>query len=455
MDALDLANRLANTSAHAMSKPTDPTALVTESQYTEGNYEVSNADIVKYLKTNVKFKMAVITHMAYSVGSGFYTTAANNAAGKKAKQTIDDFNEEWDLDTLNQLIGIDTWASGNAFLNTVPQDKSGKGIGGLYMMPLSSIQRINRNKKAQIESYLQVWSGRSVPVPASDVKHHIWLPLDGSSMGEGIGQILARSGIGYKTMAGNTVKRASWFQMAEMIDDVSAKTTYAGLPRYFAYFEGENATDAYVKTAKTAFNKLDPMQNFVTNVKGDVKTIALDTQNKFDSFIRHIQDNIVTGLMSPLIRLWSSLDFTYASSKEAIKAMDPLIGMYQRHHKRFLESMIFTPVLEYEDIEVKKADLRLHWGEVEKVNMDDIEKAWNILKDPKFDNMWDPKNIIDMLVDAGIPITPSMEKAAESTLRVSTNAMKRIDGGRSQLNTQEIIEMHQGRILKVIQSHMT
>lgn len=449
MDALDLANR--QLSNHGISSPADPTAVVTESQYTEGNYEVTNADIVRYLKTNVQFKMAVITYMAHSVGAGFYTTAANNSQGKQAKKIIDDFNEEWDLDTLNQLIGIDVWASGNSFLNTVPVNK-GKGIGGVYMMPLSSVQKIYRNKDAEIESYLQVWAGRSAKVPASDVRHFAWLPLDGSSMGEGLGQILARSGIGYKTMAGNTIYRPSWFQISEMIDDVSAKITYAGQPRYFVAFEGDRATDPFVTKAKQAFNKLDPGQNFVTNVKGSVQTITLDTQNRFDTFIRNIKDNVVTGLMSPLIRLWSSMDFTYASSKEAVKAMMPLVGMYQRAHKRFLEGSLYTPVLEGENINQKQADLRLHWGEVEKPDMDAITKVWNILKDPKFDGYYDPQNIIDMIIDSGVSLTPAMEKAAESTLSTATSALKRIGKDRA-LSLDERIELHNGRILSVIERY--
>lgn len=453
MDALDLANRHLSNHGNGSLNPADPTAVVTESQYSESNYDVTNADVVKYLKTNVQFKMAVITYMAYSVGAGFYTTAANNSAGKQAKKIIDDFNQEWDVDTLNQLIGIDVWASGNAFLNTVPGEaKTGKGIGGVYMMPLSSVQKINRNKKAQIESYLQVWAGRSVKVPASDVKHWAWLPLDGSSMGEGLGQILARSGIGYKTMAGNTIYRPSWFQITEMIDDVSAKITYAGQPRYFAYFEGDKATDPFVTKAKQAFNKLDPGQNFVTNVKGDVKTITLDTQNRFDTFIRNIKDNVVTGLMSPLIRLFSSLDFTYASSKEAVKAMNPLIGMNNRAHKRFLEGNLYTPILEGENINQKQADLRHHWGEIEKPTLETIEKTWNILKDPKFDGQWDPKNIIDMLIDAGVPITPTMEKQSESALSSATNALRRADKGKG-LSADELIELRNGRILAVIEKY--
>ena len=83
--------------------------------------------------------------MAYSVGQGFYTTAANNRAGRKAKAIIDDFAQEWDLDMMNQIAGIEGWATGDAFFNTVPADDE-IGIAGFYNIPVSSIIQVHTDK---------------------------------------------------------------------------------------------------------------------------------------------------------------------------------------------------------------------------------------------------------------------------------------------------------------------
>ena len=453
----------------------EPTAIAGQqgTDFLGGSMDVRLADIVKFLKTNLKFKMSVITYMAYSVGPGYYTTTAVNSAGRKAKEAIMLFEEEWDLDTLNQKIGRDVWASGNAFVNTVPEDRdTGEGLAGIFMLPLSSFRGVNKDKNGKVIEFIQHWSSKSRNIPAGDIAHFCWLPLDEDWQGEGIGQALARGGAGYRTHAGKSVYRPSWFESQEMIDDVSIKMTYSGLPRYFVTFDGSDkkASKTFIETAKSEFNKLDPLKHFTTNVKGDVKTISLDTTGKFSDFIRHVDDNIITGTMSPLIRLWSNLDFTYASSQSALDAMDPLISMYRRAHGRFLENFIFRPIIRWEGANIKNADLTLTWGQPEAPTIEGIKQVIEILNSSdRFNGLYEPKKIIDLLSSVtGIDLArdradaegTSQEEELVDTVRLVTH----LEGGRERyISTKELGRtigriMHTGassaRIKKLIKSHV-
>lgn len=393
--------------------------------------DVPLADLVENLKRNLKYKLTVFTYMANAVGVGFFNSADKSTpSGRKALEIVNEFSEDWDLDTMNQKMSRDVWSTGNAFMNPVSDDDL--PFAGIYMLPLSSFTKIYRDHDNQIVKYVQNWGGRQdTDVEPGDIYHARWLPIDESAWGEGIGQALGRKGIGYKTENGTTVIRDDWFTTAEKIDDISTKMIYSGLPRYFAFFEGEGADKEFIDGVNTNLSKLDPLQHFATNVKGDIKTVALDTQNRFDSFIRYVDDQIVTGTMSPLIRLWSSLNFTYASSKEAVDAMFPLIQMYQRFHKRFTERMIYAPLIVQEGIDLKKANVKLHWGQEDPLTPTEIMEVFNVLKEPMFIDKVDPDTFIDMFIDSGIKITKTEQEETKTDIQSLRNIIGKSDKGRS------------------------
>jgi len=433
MDALE---RLAKNVQHPKElKPEGPeaTAAITKATdvWSGEALDIPLKDLVENLKRNLKFKLTVFTYMANSVGVGFFNSADKTTpTGRKALEIVDDFAEEWDLDTMNQKISRDVWSSGNAFLNPVGDDEN--PFAGVYMLPLSSFTRIYRNLQGEYVKFVQNWGGRgNIDVDPGDILHARWLPIDESAFGEGIGQAMGRRGIGYKTDGGTIVKREDWFTAAEKIEDVSTKMIYAGLPRYFGFFEGEGADKEFVDGVNSDLNKLDPLQHLVTNVKGTITTVSLDTQNRFDSFIRYVDDQIVSGTMSPLIRLWSSLNFTYASSKEAVDAMFPLIQMYQRFHKRFMERMIYAPLIAQEGMEVKKANVKLHWGQEDPMTPAEIGDVFNILRDPMFTDKIDPETFIDMFIDSGVKIKKTEQEETTKSIDQLRNIIGLSEKGRS------------------------
>jgi len=430
MDSLEW---LAKSHVEHPEEAPDPTVAITKATqvWTGETLDIPLKDLVDNLKRNLKFKLTVFTYMANSVGVGFFNSADKSTpTGRKALEIVDDFAEDWDLDTMNQKISRDVWGTGNAFLNPVSNDEL--PFAGVYMLPLSSFTKIYRDALGNYIKFIQNWGGRGdVPVLPGDILHARWLPIDESAFGEGIGQAMGRTGIGYKTDNGTVVKRESWFQAAEKIEDISTKMIYAGLPRYVGFFEGEGADKEFVDDVNLKLNKLDPLQHLMTNVKGTINTISLDTQNRFDSFIKYIDDQIISGTMSPLIRLWSSLNFTYASSKEAVDAMFPLIQMYQRFHKRFMEKMIYAPLIAQEGMEVKKANVKLHWGQEDPMTPAEIGDVFNILKDPMFIDKIDPETFIDMFIDSGVKIKKTTAEETKTSIDSLRNVIGLSEKGRS------------------------
>ena len=99
------------------------------------------------------------------------------------------------------------------------------------------------------------------------------------------------------------------------------------------------------------------MRHVATNVDMDVSTLALETASRFDPFITKLDNQMIAGVMTPIPRLWSSLNFTYASSKEAIEAAMPLVRMYQRAHAEFVEQELFAEVLMADGRDPRRAAL--------------------------------------------------------------------------------------------------
>lgn len=387
------------------STPTNPINASYTELFSWGNYpEITMKTIAQYRETDMKFQLAVVVNTAYAVGSGYHLTCdMDSHLGKKALKIAEDFCKQINLDELNQLIGLDVWASGNAFLEPVYENDR---LVDVKMLPMTSIIRIGRDEHGTPTKYVQQWDGPQIDLDPSVILHFRWLPRDADAWGCGLGQPLAKPGVGYRTSSGKTVRRAPWFVVSEMLTDVAAKMTYAGLPRYDVTVETQDPEQ--VAKLASQYNNSDPLQHLIHSYESKVQTIGLETQSKFDSFIRKLDDDLLAGTLTPISRMWSSLNFTYASAESAIKAYLPLIDMYQRAHKRFVEEYILMPLLmaEFEDEQqVLEANIELVWGLREKLTIEQVSTVANILEKPQFKGLYEPSDVIDMLRDAGANLT--------------------------------------------------
>ena len=370
--------------------------------------EITMDTLVKYRNTDMKFRLAVTFGMSYSVGIGFHNTADSTPQGKKILEKIDDFCDEVDLDTINQAIAMDVWATGNAFLRPMEANQEMRSV---QMVPVSSIIRIKRDADGTVDEYLQSWGSKLKQLEGAELLHFKWMAENASAWGTGIGQALAHRGVGYRTSSGKLVRRPSMFQISEMMTDVQAKMVYSGLPRYDVY---ANVKDDNLAAISKSYDKSEPLQHFLHNYESEVKSVSLDTQNRFDSFLRALDDTFLNGVMTPIPRMFSSLNFTYASAETSIDSYLPLVRMYQRAHKRFIENHIYKPILmeEYDAKAIKKSQISLNWGQQDEIDFEEIKQVHEMLKDPMFAGRFDPEDLLDMIREK-VPQLTKMEEPLE------------------------------------------
>ena len=377
--------------------------------------EVPLSKIISYLQRDIKFQYTVFTLMAYSVGRGFNNTANTKIpAGRRCLDMINEFCNTWDLDSINQSIGIDGWASGNSFLNTVGK---GEKLDGIYTIPLSSIKDVNYDENGDVESYKHLASSGMIEDTAADqIAHFKWLPINGGKFGEGIGQALCRKGVGYRTSSGNITRRASFFEMAEIMIDTNVKMFYSGQSRYLITPDNDiPLSETAAQNIQQAFSKLDPLQHLTSPNKIKVQEIALASRAAWDPLLDRFDKEFSVGTKSPLIELMSTLDFSYASSKTALSTAFPLMDSFSRAYSRFIENNIYNPLIVQEGKNPEIVDVKINWGPTEKLTIEDIQMIQGILNQPNLTENHDPKDIIDMLIECGVPLESTEKMVGTQT----------------------------------------
>jgi len=389
-------------------KTPDPTIPVSNENTDRFEDELTNVKLqllVDYLRTDTKYQYISYTMMGYSAGSGFNNTANTSIpAGRKCLELIDDFADEWELDTINQALALDGWSTGNGFLNVVP---TAEKLAGIYHIGVGSITNIYRSADGEIQSYEQKNDyGVKSTVPADQIAHFKLWPINESIYGEGLGQILARKGRGYLTSTGKTVHRQSYFQMNEMYTDVNAKIFYSMQPRT-VIGPDNNATKFDEKTMQqinSSMSKTDPLQNMTTPTKLSIQKVVLDSRSGYDTITNRYDKEFSAATKTPLLELISAMDFSYASSEIALNTMLPLLNSFQRLQKRYIEKNIYEPLIIQADKNPKIVNVRLNWGMIATLTVENIQAIQNILNQPDLFDKHSPQDIVDLLIEAGIPL---------------------------------------------------
>ena len=394
--------------------------------------DVPMSRIVAYRQTDPLFSMACRMNTAYSVGQGMHNELAPDARDtphtREALEILNMYCRYADQDALNQTIALDHWASGNAFLTparimpgTPPDDRPEHApdtgnVAGYVPVPLSSITGIRTGEYGEPVSYTQYTPGHPIQeIPASEITHMAWQRDDGSPWGTGLGQLLAREGVGYVTNAGKTVRRPSLFEIREMYDDVAAKTAYAGVPRWSV--SAADATDTQLADLTREIGSLDPLSSMVHGLDAKFDVLSLAPEGRMDSLFRRTDHSSIAALMSPLIQLWTSMSFTYASAKEAVDAMQPLVSIYRRYLAREIETRIYRTILQqsgYGDV-ADRWEIRVTWGAQETMTVEQVRQVHDVVKSPEYRGLYDPASIIRMLNDAGASLDPAPEEEEEDT----------------------------------------
>jgi len=377
--------------------------------------EIPMATLYRYYKTAYLLNSTVNTHTEHSVGNSFHITAnTDTAKGKEAFELINKFAYEINLEKLNRQIAIDMWIAGNCFMTPLELEKGDKKellIKGAEVLPLSSFVAAYRDRDGNISKWRR-YSDQHAPdddrnsVMADDILQFSRNNENGSPWGNGVGQVVCRRGVGYNNTSKKRVIRPALVEVWEMLDDVLPKQVYGGLPKFFG--SGKGASKQVMDQLGQKLAKANPLQTVMTNADIKIESLMLDTKNRFNDALMRIQNASILALQNPMIQLWTSMSFTYASSKEAMEAMMPLIKGYERDHKRFIEQYLFRPVIEYymDEKAWDKVNIELHWGEPDNLELDSIETVTRIASYPIMRGRLNPDDIINMLKESGIEVSP-------------------------------------------------
>ncbi len=382
--------------------------------------------IMQYYMRNAKFSFTIDMNVAHSVGAGFHTEVQEQSkTATRLKDHIDNFAEQVNLDNINMLIARDVWASGNAFIEPIMTKTD--PIQSLRVLPNSAFRDVIREPDGTVIGYYYQWgAGLPVPVEADKILHFKWREINADGMGEGLGQLQARKGMPYKNSKGTNIYRPSYFAIDDMTSDVTGKMVYTGLPRFLASFK-KGASKEVVDSLSKIFKSSNPGEHLTVGGEVNISTIGLERSKEFEPMIRQAEDESTIAAKTPLLALYTSRQFSYASSVEAVESMQPLIDMYKRAHKRYIEIGIFQAVAMREHIKWDPHKVELKWGAPTKNTIEEISAVVDIVIKMGLQPSIDPMSILDMIADAGFPLMKSEEQAATVENAKTVNQLLRVD----------------------------
>lgn len=342
--------------------------------------DIPLADIMKLYERDPTCKASVDLLAAATTGIGFYTTVNEEyERAKEAKEIVDQFNEDVNLDTLLCDMARPLIACGNDFWLRLTPEK----LEDLHRLPIDSVEKVKQSsidKSLKIPYKVESYKLRRSPYGGGEldpeaVIHWRINYIGSEGFGIGILQVLLH------TLILKSNKRPSYAWMKSKIEKILPKIfeKYAG-PDVLALLEGAKE-DTIKKFEKAIKNRPEEgawlFYGKKGASKGDIKPVTIDPRARFEFYIEHILNQFYLGCETPLPRLFSTPGFTEASANAALDLQDMLIKPTQRYIKRQVERDIFDVVLAQAGFEPAETQVRLNWGsqETPEVVLADIIKA--------------------------------------------------------------------------------
>ena len=336
--------------------------------------DIPLADVIKLYERDPTCKASVDLLASATVGMGFYTTVNEGyEKAEEAKDVVDKFNEDVNLDALLNDMAKVLIACGNDFWLKITPER----LEDLHRLPIDAVEKVVLNPIKElkvpykVESYKLRNSYGGKELRPEAVIHWRINYIGSEGFGIGILQVLLH------TLTINSDKRPSYAWMKSKIEKILPKIfeKYAG-PDVLALLEG--AKDGTIKKFEKAIkNRPEEGAWLFYNRKGDIKPVTIDPRARFEFYIDHIINQFYLGCETPLPRLFSTPGFTEASANAALDLQDMLIKPIQRYIKRQVERDIFDVVLAQAGFNPAEAQIRLNWGspEVPEVEMADMLRA--------------------------------------------------------------------------------
>ena len=299
-------------------------------------YDIYTRDVDVYSAVNALAYMAV--------GVGVYVESDD----EKAKQIIDEFNEQIHLDEILFTIVSEMIWGGNSFWYKV---RNGRQIIALQHLPLTRIKKLKATEDGKPKTLVMMSGGQYINVPFDDLLHFYLMKVDKELFGSPLIRPIAEQRYDSDGNALTPLYLVKW-----MLEDYMFKVIRKYPPRYHYKFDVDQEK---LTEFKNAIANLKPGEDLVTNVDFEVKSLSSDPRSRFTDFFKHLDNKVVIGLMTVTHRLFTTPGFTEASANVAMDLQQLIIKGIQRKIKRVLEGL-YREVLDYHGIDAR---VRLNFGE--------------------------------------------------------------------------------------------
>ena len=332
--------------------------FLTSTQDTLGVYpEISFKTMTQVYLADLAARASIDFLADQIVGAGFHTTMneeySEESEGKTAKEVVDDFCEEANVDVVLQdtakyLVG---WGNGFWWVGNP------KKIEFLKLVPIEIIEKVHFSE-GEVSRLVLEWHREPKEIEGDELIHLTYNRLTAEPLGIGIlYSLCAPLNIG----DGDT--REPFYQIKGKIHKGMAEVIYKwGAPNELWVLPG--LKKATLTKAHTEIKSL-PMKGsrFTTSAK-DAKVIPIvaERMRGLDFYVETLEDEFVLGLETPLAKLITKTGFTEASANAALEIAERRVMALQRFMKRSVERHLFDRVVAAAGLDEKQAQVRLNWG---------------------------------------------------------------------------------------------
>jgi hypothetical protein len=319
--------------------------------------EVSPVTLDSYLDAYLKDPAvsAAVDYLAeQAVGVGFFVTSNS----ERAKRIVEDFNVEVGLDQILMQAAKETVFGGNSFLEKLRENDI---LQSLKYLPFTSIRRIRREPfTGRPLWYDQRIGGQSIPLEAANIVHFRFNPQNGEAFGSPVIRSLLES-----YPVDDRYTREPFLKIKARMEAIMPKIfeRYAG-PKNIWVFPGvpDAKRDEYKTQIENSPQDEDLAFNPPDKDSFDIKTLSIDPRARFEGFVSYIESQYISGMQTPVIKLYTAPGFTEASATVAQKISELKIGFLRRFLKRIVEREIYADLIKSKGMNPVKNPVHLNWG---------------------------------------------------------------------------------------------
>jgi len=371
--------------------------FLTSTQETLGVYpEISFKTMTQVYLADLAARASIDFLADQIVGAGFHTTMNEEytepSEGKTAKEIVDDFCEEANVDVILQDTAKYLVGWGNAFWWV----GNPKKIEFLKLVPVEIIKKIHFSE-GEVSKLVLDWHREPKEIDGDELIHLTYNRLTAEPLGIGILYSLCAP-----LNIGNGEKRDPFYQIKGKIHTGMSETIYKfGAPNELWSLPGLDKKR--IKKVRSEISKIGLKgYRFVWNppkgTEAKVQSIVAERMRGLDFYVETLEDEFVLGLQTPLAKLITKTGFTEASANAALEIAERRVMALQRFMKRSVERHLFDRVVAAAGLDEKQAQVRLNWGmEQPEFELSDVLDAYER-------SAIDRKEVRKILIQLGWPL---------------------------------------------------